>query len=92
MSVGHVCEKIKEITGADPHQPLPYLDIWFAPRYRLKDLRSKERRELAKIKTWKLMVFDKKDPAKELADIPIRLCPFCGEDLAPVEPKTAANQ
>jgi hypothetical protein len=87
----HVCERIKEIAGVDPLQSLPQLDIWFAPRHKLKDLRSKERRKLAEIKTWKLMVFDKEDPAKEIADIPIRFCPFCGHDLAPVGTKITAH-
>jgi hypothetical protein len=57
----------------------------------VKDRRSKERRELAKIKAWQLMVFDKEDSAKEIADIPIRFCPFCGEDLAPVGTKITAH-
>jgi hypothetical protein len=87
----HVCEKIKEIAGVDPLQSLPELGIWFTPRYKLKDLRSKERRKLAEIKTWKLMVFDKGDPTKEIADIPIRFCPFCGKDLAPVGTKIKAH-
>ena len=87
----HVCEKIKEIAGVDPLQSLPELDIWFVPRYKLKDLRSKERRKLAEIKTWKLMVFDKEDLAKEIAAIPIRFCPFCGEDLAPTGTKITTH-
>jgi hypothetical protein len=89
--MNHVCGKIKEITGVDPLQPLPQFDIWYAPRYRVKDRRSKERRELAKIKAWQLMVFDKEDQGKELAGVPIRFCPFCGEDLAPVGTKITAH-
>ncbi len=87
----HVCEKIKEITGVDPLQSLPEIDLWYAPLYKLKDLRSKERRRLAEIKTWKLMVFDEEDPTKEIADIPIRFCPFCGKDLAPEGTKITAH-
>jgi len=87
----HECNKIKEVAGVDPLQPLPQLDIWFAELNKLKDLRSKERRRLAEIRTWKLMVFDKEDPAKEIADIPIRFCPFCGQDLAPVGTKITAH-
>ncbi|HUK99394.1 MAG TPA: hypothetical protein VLX29_00910 [Nitrospirota bacterium] len=84
------CTKIKEVAGVDLLQPLPQLDIWFAGLHKLKDLRSKERRRLAEIRTWKLMVFDKENPAKEIADIPIRFCPFCGQDLAPVGTKITA--
>jgi len=87
----HKCHKIREVVGVDPFQPLPQLDIWFTGHHKLKDLRSKERRILAEIRTWKLMVFDKEDPAKEIADIPIRFCPFCGQDLAPVGTKITAH-
>jgi hypothetical protein len=87
----HACEKMKEVAGVDPLQPLPSIDIWFAPRHKVKDLRSKERRKLAKIECWKLMVFDKENPTREIADIPIRFCPFCGEDLAPVGTKITAH-
>jgi len=87
----HECKKIKVVAGVDPLQSLPQLDIWFAGLHKLKDLRSKERRRLAEIRTWKLMVFDKEDPAKEIADIPIRFCPFCGQDLAPVGTKITAH-
>ena len=81
--MNHVCNKIKELTGVDPLQPLPALVIWFTSRHRVKDFRSKERRELAKEKCWKLIAFDKDISTRENAAIPIRYCPFCGEDLAP---------
>ncbi len=83
----HVCEKITEVTGVDPHRPLPSIDIWFDSRHKVKDLRSKERRKLAADRIWKLMVFDNADPAKEITGIPIRFCPFCGQDLEPVGTK-----
>jgi hypothetical protein len=87
----HACEKIKEVAGVDPLQPLSSIDIWFAPLHKVKDLCSKERRKLAGIKTWKLMIFDKDNPTRDIADIPIRFCPFCGEDLAPVGTKITAH-
>jgi hypothetical protein len=89
--VKHVCEKMIEITEVDPLQSLSQIAIWLSPRHKVKDRRSKERRKLAEILTWKLMVFDKEDQLKELADIPIRFCPFCGQDLAPAGTKITAH-
>lgn len=88
--MNHACEKMKEVAGVDPFQPLPQLDIWHTGLHKLKDLRSKERRRLAEIKVWKLMVFDKED-SREIADIPIRYCPFCGMDLSPIGTKITAH-
>ncbi len=87
----HLCENITEITGVDPLQPLPSIDIWFVSRSKVKNLRSKERKKLAADRIWKLMVFDKENPTKEIADIPIRFCPFCGQDLSPVGTKITAH-